>query len=134
VPIPSNIKSHWRRGFFTTKEVALSLISSLQFQSRPVLSTNALLLAREHQPQASLTLEKRRSNMKNSLYAVSKKVSGKRILLVDDVITTGATVDEGCRALKEAGAISIDIFALARADTWLRFHPSIDPSSLRSSG
>lgn len=124
VPIPSSIKSHWSRGFFTTKEIALSFVSSFPFQNRPHVNTKVLSLTRSHQPQASLTLEKRRSNMKNSLIASPEKISGKRVLLIDDVITTGATLEEGCRALKEAGATSIDIFALARADTWLRFHPS----------
>ena len=42
------------------------------------------------------------------------EVRGKRIVLIDDVLTTGATVEECARALKRAGAARVDVLALAR--------------------
>jgi predicted amidophosphoribosyltransferase len=44
----------------------------------------------------------------------SRPVTNRRILLVDDVMTTGATADECARALLDAGAASVDVFTLAR--------------------
>ena len=47
--------------------------------------------------------------------AAKDAVNGKRVLLVDDVVTTGATVQEAARALRCAGVKSIRVFAAARA-------------------
>ena len=43
-----------------------------------------------------------------------ERVKNRRVLLVDDVMTTGATVDECARVLLAAGAVSVDVFTLAR--------------------
>lgn len=127
VPIPSRIVSNIRRGFFGTKEIANSFLSSLSYRYRPPISSSALRLKRSHPPQALIEPTLRRKNVANTLIASTMRVQGKRVLLVDDVITTGATIEEACRAILSENAVSVDVFALARADTWLRFHQSIDP-------
>lgn len=75
--------------------------------------------------QASLGYKKRLSNIKNAFYAKSNTIAGKRILLIDDVITTGATTSAAANALRHAGAISIDVYAVARAQIWNSFRGHI---------
>jgi phosphoribosylpyrophosphate synthetase len=53
------------------------------------------------------------------------KLKGKRVLLVEDVITTGATIAAACHTLYEAGATSIDVVALAQASVWRRFRQRV---------
>jgi len=54
-----------------------------------------------------------------------KEVAGRRILLVEDVITTGATVAAACHALSSAGVRSVDVLALAEARVWRRFRSRV---------
>ncbi len=67
-------------------------------------------------PQIHLSPKEREKNVKGS-FAVADpaKVRGKRILLIDDVMTTGSTVNECARELLKAGAEGVDVFTLARA-------------------
>ena len=68
------------------------------------------------QPQTGLGREKRMENIKGAFSVVDEaEVSGKRVLLVDDVYTTGATVDECAKAILGGGAVSVDVLTLARA-------------------
>jgi predicted amidophosphoribosyltransferase len=58
----------------------------------------------------------RAKNVKGSFAVVdSAKVEGKRVLLIDDVMTTGSTVNECAKELVKAGAVEVDVFTLARA-------------------
>ena len=68
------------------------------------------------QPQTGLGRKKRMENIKGAFSVGDKsKVKGKRVLLVDDVYTTGATVDECTKAILGGGAASVDVLTLARA-------------------
>ena len=71
---------------------------------------------RDTPPQAGLRGAERRKNVKGA-FAVPdpERVRGLRVLLVDDVLTTGATVDACARALKDAGAKGVWVLTLARA-------------------
>lgn len=69
---------------------------------------------RETPPQTGVTGKERLKNIRNS-FAVTKDVAGLRIVIVDDVITTGATVDECAGVLVKAGAQSVVVVALARS-------------------
>jgi ComF family protein len=76
----------------------------------------ALVRTRRTQPQVGLTRVQRRKNVAGAFAVASShaaKISGARIVLVDDVITTGATARACARALKRAGAAGIDVLALA---------------------
>jgi predicted amidophosphoribosyltransferase len=66
--------------------------------------------------QTGLGRSQRSANVRNA-FAVTDAdaVAGRRFLLVDDVFTTGATVDECARTLRKAGAASVDVLTLARA-------------------
>ncbi|MBN2373627.1 ComF family protein [bacterium] len=67
-------------------------------------------------PQVGLTTKERWSNVRGRFLVSSpERVINKRIILVDDVITTGATVNECARTLKQKGASAVDVWTLARA-------------------
>ena len=64
--------------------------------------------------QVSLRAEERRANVAEAFRARPESVVGRRILVIDDVCTTGATLEACALALKEAGAVSVWGLALAR--------------------
>jgi len=66
--------------------------------------------------QTGLSAKKRASNVKGAFICEdARRINGKRVLLVDDVYTTGNTADEASRVLKKAGARSVDVLTLARS-------------------
>ncbi len=75
-----------------------------------------LLRCRSTHPQTGLNKDRRKTNIADAFTVnAPKKAAGKHILLVDDVYTTGATVDECARVLIQAGAARVDVLTLARA-------------------
>jgi ComF family protein len=70
---------------------------------------------RPTQAQTRLKGTARRENVRGAFQAHSAGVSGRRVLLVDDVVTTGSTVNECAGALLHAGALSVDVLAVAFA-------------------
>jgi predicted amidophosphoribosyltransferase len=78
---------------------------------------NALARRRGTLAQAGLTLAQRRDNL-TGVFRVRdrRKIEGRRVLLVDDVFTTGATASACAAALKRAGARSVVLLTLARVD------------------
>lgn len=79
-----------------------------------MLVTDSLVKMRETKPQVGLRSDERRKNMKNAFGVVNgNSVEGRKILLIDDVSTTGATVRECSRVLKKAGAANIHVLTLA---------------------
>lgn len=79
------------------------------------LLTNALKRTRETPSQVGLTAVERRDNMVDAFKANGKLVAGKNVLVVDDVATSGATLNACARALLDEGAIRVYCFTLARA-------------------
>jgi predicted amidophosphoribosyltransferase len=74
-----------------------------------------LLRARETPPQTQLDEEERRKNVRGAFSLnPEKSVQGKSLLLVDDVYTSGATVNECSRTLIRAGAKEVHVLTLAR--------------------
>ena len=76
----------------------------------------ALHRVRSTAQQAGLDLEHRRENVEGAFRADRRRVAGRTVLLVDDVTTSGATLDACARALLAAGATAVDAWALARED------------------
>ncbi|MDW8135503.1 MAG: ComF family protein [Thermodesulfobacterium sp.] len=76
---------------------------------------NLLFKTKETQPQMELSYKERVENIKDAFLALRDKVEGKRILLIDDVMTTGATLNEASKALKKAGAKEVYGCVVARA-------------------
>ena len=112
VPIPlSKRKLKWR-GFNQAEEITKELSKFLKI---PLIS-DCLIKIKETKDQVELSEEERKENVKNAFLVKNKeKISGKNILLVDDVFTTGATMEEAARVLKESGAKKIIGVVVAKA-------------------
>jgi predicted amidophosphoribosyltransferase len=82
---------------------------------RPRLS-GALTRRRETPPQVGRSRADRARNVAGAFSADPRRVAGLDLVLVDDVVTTGATADAAAAALRRAGARSVTVVALARAD------------------
>ena len=78
------------------------------------LPKELLIRARHTRPQSELSLKERLENLKGA-FAVRGSVKEKKILLFDDVMTSGATLYETAKVLKKAGAKEVHLLVLARA-------------------
>lgn len=112
VPVPLHRSRLRQRGF--NQAVLLGKVLSQQM-SLPMLP-DALVRTRPTEPQIKLSATERRLNVKGA-FSVRRadSVAGKRVLLLDDVMTTGSTMDECARELKKAGAEAVFATAIARA-------------------
>lgn len=109
VPVPTDPKREKRRGFNQSALLAGHIAKELGMPMEA-----ALVRTRPSKPQTGLSAEDRRANLVGCMEA-SDAVCSRKILLVDDVMTTGATLREAARALRLAGAKSVGVFAAARA-------------------
>ncbi len=109
VPVPLHWRRRLQRGFNQADLLArgLSRVTGI-----PVIG--ALGRVRSTSTQAGLSNRSRRQNVTRAFR--SRNVSGKRILLIDDVMTTGATGAACALALKQAGARRVALLTVARAD------------------
>jgi len=107
VPVPLSRKRLLKRGFNQS-----ALLARFAFGN----FADLLVRVRETRPQTELSGSERRLNVRRA-FAVRPGFSlfGTRVLLVDDVLTTGATAEECARVLKEAGAAEVIVAVLARA-------------------
>ncbi len=113
VSVPLARKRRIERGYDQAALLADSLARASHAQGRRLRA--ALRRVRETPPQVGRTREERARNVEGAFEA-SAAVRGRDVLLVDDVVTTGATADAASRALRLAGARSIVVVALARAE------------------
>jgi ComF family protein len=112
IPVPLYRWRRWQRGFNQAEALAQEL-SSL---SGIPCSRKVLRRTRPTRPQVGLSNRERRLNLAGAFDVSSPQfVSGRRVLLVDDVMTTGATLDACARALKAAGAVWVAGLTAARA-------------------
>lgn len=100
VPVPISLNRFKKRGYNQAELLARNISKILDLSGG-----NALNRVRETRSQVGLSREERAENVKNSFKCVDKRlVKGKEVLLVDDVATTFATLNECARTLREAGA------------------------------
>ena len=114
VPVPLYPSRLWWRRFNQSAMLAQAVG---RLARRPV-DCFTLARVRRTATQVGLTAEQRRRNVAGAFKvtrARADRVKGKKIVVVDDVITTGATAEACARALKRAGAARVDVLALARA-------------------
>jgi ComF family protein len=110
VPVPL----HWRRlawrGFNQADQLARPVAAALGIPVAPSLKR-----IRNNRPQSRLTNKQRVENVKG-IFALDPRfpVDGKKVILLDDVMTTGSTVNECARVLKKSGAKKVYVFTMSR--------------------
>jgi ComF family protein len=97
------------RGYHPPRLLAGALARAWGLDARPLLRGPF-----HRRPQRGLSRAERRANVRDAF--VSHPVNGRALVLVDDVMTTGATISAAARSLRRGGAISVLAVALARAD------------------
>jgi ComF family protein len=114
VPVPLHWTRRWRRGYNQSERLAEAIAARLQLP----LQTSWLRRIRPtpHQTaQASPTA--RKANVRGAFRAAgSSRLKGESVLLVDDVLTTGATASEAARALRDGGAARVVVAVLTRPE------------------
>ncbi|MBL0317896.1 MAG: ComF family protein [Alphaproteobacteria bacterium] len=113
LPVPM----YWTRYLKRTYNQAYLLAHSLAKQTGIPLAAGILIRRKSTRYQAKLTRKQRQQNVKHAFAIKPKKrnqIEGKHILLVDDVLSTGATLESCCHKLLAAGAASVDVVTLAR--------------------
>jgi ComF family protein len=112
IPVPLHLKRLRERGF----NQALLLVKELSRRIRIPYSKRLLRKRIPTTPQIHLSGAEREKGLRGSFHVQGDKaIKGKSILLVDDVYTTGATVNECSRVLLNAGAARVDVLTLAHA-------------------
>jgi len=121
VPMPLHWRKRWQRGFNQSELLARDLGRRTNIRVK-----NALRRVRFTVAQAGLTNAKRRLNVSGAFRPRKKgALAGLRVLLIDDVMTTGATAASCARALKMAGAREVTLLTLARADRRMGIDPAL---------
>lgn len=110
LPVPLHRNRLRTRGFNQAMELCRVLSKEL---SIPIL-TDIIEKTQETTPQSKLTAKQRKTNLRGSLI-LKKEVSATRIAIVDDVITTGTTINEIAKLLRKSGTKNIQAWACARA-------------------
>jgi ComF family protein len=111
VPVPL----HWTRLFARRCNQAAVLAHAIHAAGGPPVGADWLVRRRRTPSQGKRNAAARERNVK-SAFAVKpgRSVKGRKIVLIDDVFTTGATVGECARVLRRAGAARVDVLTLAR--------------------
>jgi ComF family protein len=113
IPVPL----HWRRGWSRRYNQSGALARIIERQSGVKLVSEALRRVRPTEQQIGLSRSQRASNVQGAFKVAPERaadIQGRRLILIDDVLTSGATVDACARALLRAKAASVDVLVFAR--------------------
>lgn len=112
VPVPA----HWRRRIARGTDHSAALVRAMaRHMTIPV--ERGLIRVRHTPPQTNLSRARRLANVRNAFSAPTPSaVAGAHVLLVDDVTTTGATVNEAARTLLKAGASRVTVAVIAKSE------------------
>jgi ComF family protein len=110
IPVPLHKKRLAERGFNQ------SLVIGNELAKIIALPISELIIRKKYTlQQAALARQARLENVRDAFFVLNnKKINGKKIILVDDVLTTGSTLQECAKALLSAGALEVSCFTLAR--------------------
>jgi len=113
VPVPMHWMRRVWRGTNGPEAIAARIAAELGVPLRPELLTRR----RRTRPQASLSPHQRRANVRGAFRAASHRdLPGACVLLVDDIMTTGATLHEAAKTLARAGVAEVFVAVVARAE------------------
>jgi ComF family protein len=117
VPVPLATLRQRERGYNQAAELAKPCAARLNI---PLMLD--LMRTRDTEKQTELSFKARMRNVRGAFSAASleRPLAGKHIVLVDDVMTTGATLNEATKAMKDAGAAHVTVAVVARAISRLR--------------
>jgi ComF family protein len=110
VPMPLEIQRLKWRGFNQAEELAKNLANFFQIE----IMENVISRKKKTLPQVILTEKERKENVKDA-FQIEKEIEEKNILLVDDIFTTGATMEEAAKTLKKAKAKKVIGIVIAKA-------------------
>ena len=103
VPVPLHTSRYHERGYNQSQEMAIPLAESIHYPCMP----DAIERTRITHSQVGLNREERLNNLNDAFIAHQTHVNGKRLLLVDDVQTTGTTLSMCAEAALQAGAVHV---------------------------
>ena len=110
VPVPIHKKRKQKRGYNQSE-----LIARIISKHTGITTQNLLLKVQNNLPQSRLNKEERMINIKNVYKAKNRKIiRGKKVLLVDDIFTTGNTANECAKELKKIGVKTIGVLTIAK--------------------
>jgi ComF family protein len=118
VPLPLAAARLAERGYNQSLLLARAMVAGLPVRQRHKLQPDLLVKSRDPLPQHGLTRAQRQVNVRRAYLvpaAQQPRVRGSSVLLVDDVMTTGASLEAAVRALRQAGARHVGALVLARA-------------------
>lgn len=112
-PVPLHWRKQWQRGFNQS-----DLLARAVARRRGIPVVRALRRTRSTQTQAGLSNTERRKNVAAAFQCrrSGETLAGRRVLLIDDVMTTGSTAAACARVLKQAGAARVVLLTVARVD------------------
>lgn len=111
VPVPLHPTRQRKRGYNQAALLATEVGAHLE---RPVVK-DILVRTKATAPQVDLGAQERQANVRDAFRCTGDGLAGKNVMLIDDVCTTGSTLEAACAALREAGAMSVWAYTLARA-------------------
>ncbi len=109
LPMPLHSTRLKERGFNQSVEIARHISSTMNLP----MSLNTLTKTRDTAPQAGLPWDERRKNIKGA-YQCKDSLFNQHIVLIDDVMTTGASLNEAALVIKKCGASKISVWVVAR--------------------
>jgi ComF family protein len=111
IPVPASPERLTERGYNQATLLAQSLAKRFSLR----VDNEAIVRIRETGTQANRNWVERRRNVKHA-FAATRSLAGESVVLVDDVLTTGATLNECARAALDSGAARVDAFVIARVN------------------
>lgn len=116
MPVPMHWSRRIWRGANSPEALAMVMADWLS-----VPTTSRLLVRRRRTiPQATLSPGRRRANVRGAFFVhPHRDLLGAKVLLVDDILTTGATLSEAAKTLRKAGVADVSVAVLARAEGML---------------
>jgi ComF family protein len=111
IPVPLAPMRYRERGFNQARELARPICKALKL----TLRSDLVVRQRETREQASLVRKERLKNTQRA-FVLSAPLAARHIAIVDDVVTTGSTVNEIAKVLRAGGAEWIEVWAVARAE------------------